>query len=121
MFAVITTGVFRAAHQLAGIHFDPSAMLASMLVQAALSLVWTTMALALMVLGHRMARRDMWITGAVLIALVVVKLFLVELGNHGGVERILSFIGVGVLLLIVGYFAPLPPRRNPEVMMETNS
>lgn len=34
------------------------------------------------------------------------------LSQVGGVERIVSFIGVGLLLLI-GYFAPVPPRR-PE-------
>jgi uncharacterized membrane protein len=49
--------------------------------------------------------------GAVLIGLVVTKLFFVELGNQGGLERIVSFIGVGVLLLVIGYFAPLPPRK----------
>jgi uncharacterized membrane protein len=42
---------------------------------------------------------------------VVAKLFFVELSNRGGLERIISFIGVGVLLLVVGYFAPLPPRH----------
>jgi uncharacterized membrane protein len=44
---------------------------------------------------------------------VVAKLFFVELSNRGGLARIVSFIGVGVLLLVVGYFAPLPPKR-PE-------
>ena len=58
-------------------------------------------------------RQPAW--AAVLIAVVVAKLFFVELGNRGGLERIISFIGVGVLLLVVGYFAPLPPRKaEPE-------
>jgi len=51
---------------------------------------------------------------AVLIAAVVLKLFLVELTNTGGLPRIVSFIGVGVLLLLTGYFAPLPPKRPVE-------
>jgi uncharacterized membrane protein len=50
--------------------------------------------------------------GGLLIGVVVAKLFFVELGNRGGLERIVSFIGVGVLLLVVGYFAPLPPRQD---------
>jgi uncharacterized membrane protein len=25
-----------------------------------------------------------------------------------------SFISVGVLMLLIGYFAPLPPRSDPE-------
>ena len=67
----------------------------------------------LAVLLQRFARRVL--LGAALIAVVVAKLFFVELGNRGGLERIISFIGVGVLLLVVGYFAPLPPRKaEPE-------
>ena len=64
-----------------------------------------------MIVGHLRARRELWLVGAALIGVVVAKLFFVELGNQGGLERIVSFIAVGVLLLIVGYFAPLPPRQ----------
>ena len=31
---------------------------------------------------------------------------------YGGIERIVSFIGVGLLLLLIGYLAPVPPRRK---------
>jgi len=54
--------------------------------------------------------RPFWITGAALMAVVVVKLFLIELSNSGGIARIASFIIVGVLLLLVGWFAPVPPK-----------
>jgi len=39
---------------------------------------------------------------------VIVKLFVVELGNVDALSRVVSFLGVGLLLLIVGYFAPVP-------------
>ena len=35
---------------------------------------------------------------------------MIELGNSGGVARIASFIVVGLLLLVVGYFAPYRQR-----------
>ena len=57
-----------------------------------------------------------WLIGAALIAVVVAKLFFVELSNRGGLARIVSFIGVGGLLLVVGYFAPLPPKRAEPVL-----
>jgi uncharacterized membrane protein len=44
---------------------------------------------------------------------VVAKLFLVDLSNVSGVERIVSFIGVGLLMLLIGYLSPVPPR-TPE-------
>ena len=112
---VLTASVFRAAHHWGGVPYELDALLDSMLVQAGLSIVWTLIALPLMILGHLRGRRELWLLGAVLIAVVVAKLFFVELGNRGGLERIISFIGVGVLLLVVGYFAPLPPRKaEPE-------
>ncbi|RJG13084.1 DUF2339 domain-containing protein [Pseudomonas cavernicola] len=111
LFALCTAAVFRAAHHWGGVPYQLAALLESMLVQAGLSIVWTLIALALMIVGHLRSRREIWLVGAVLIAVVVAKLFFIELGNRGGLERIVSFIGVGVLLLIVGYFAPLPPRQ----------
>ena len=78
----------------------------------AFPLTIVTIALALMIVGHLRVRRQWWLLGGLLIGVVVAKLFFVELGNRGGLERIVSFIGVGVLLLVVGYFAPLPPRQD---------
>jgi uncharacterized membrane protein len=38
-----------------------------------------------------------------------VKLFALDLNALSGLPRVVAFIGVGVLLLIIGYLAPLPP------------
>jgi len=111
LFAFFTALVMRAAHHWGDVPFELDALLESMLVQAGLSIVWTLMALGLMIGGHLRHRREVWLIGAALIGVVVAKLFFVELSNRGGLARIVSFIGVGVLLLVVGYFAPLPPRR----------
>ena len=105
-----TGAVWRTAHHWAGVPFTIDGLMGSMLVQASLSMLWAITALGLMIFGHTRALRVVWITGAALAAFVVGKLFLVELTNTGGLPRIVSFIGVGVLLLITGYFAPLPPR-----------
>ena len=111
LFVFFTALVMRAAHHWGGVPFELDALLESMLVQAGLSIVWTLIALSLMIGGHLRHRREVWLIGAALIGVVVAKLFFVELSNRGGLARIVSFIGVGVLLLVVGYFAPLPPKR----------
>ena len=41
-------------------------------------------------------------------SLMEIVLFLIEFGNSGGV----SFIIVGLLLLVVGYFASIPPKNK---------
>jgi uncharacterized membrane protein len=111
LFVFFSAVVTRTAHHWGGVPFDLDLLLASMQVQAGLSIVWTLMALGLMIGGHLRHRREVWLIGAALIGVVVAKLFFVELSNRGGLARIVSFIGVGVLLLVVGYFAPLPPKR----------
>ena len=56
----------------------------------------------------------MWLAGAALMTVVVAKLFLVDLGNTATLARVVSFLGVGLLLLVVGYFAPVPPRAEAD-------
>jgi len=113
-FLSYTMAVARAVHHLADVPFATSALNASMRYQATLSIAWSALALGLMVWGHRTGARVRWIMGAILIAAVVAKLFLVELSDRGGLERIVSFIGVGILLLVIGYFAPLPPAKAAQ-------
>jgi len=91
-----------------GVPYEFDAMLASQFVQAMLSLVWSITALLLMRHAARQQRRQQWSLGAVLLALVVVKLFAIDLSNVGGIERIVSFVGVGLLMLLIGYLAPFP-------------
>ena len=69
-------------------------------------------ALAAMLLGWRRANRRAWLAGAGLLAVVVVKLFLIDLDGIGTVARIVSFLGVGLLMLVMGYFCPLPPKEG---------
>jgi len=65
--------------------------------------------MVMMVAGTRRLERQPWFAGAALLALVVGKLFLLDLANSGTIARIVSFLGVGALLMIIGYVAPVPP------------
>ena len=49
-----------------------------------------------------------------LLVAVVAKLFFIDLTNVGGVERIVSFLGVGALMLAIGYLAPFPSEPKTE-------
>lgn len=109
-FMVISAGVMRLWHFYDGITWRLDIMLQSFGLQASLSVVWAVTAIILMVYGNRRKLRPFWITGAALMAIVVIKLFLIELSNSDGIARIASFIIVGILLLLVGWFAPVPPK-----------
>lgn len=100
--------LLRSAAHYGGIDYRIDALAASQSVQAMLSLVWSASALVLMrVSARRMMRRAWWV-GALALGVVVVKLFLVDLANGGSIARVVSFVGVGLLLLLVGYLAPYP-------------
>lgn len=113
-FMLISAGVMRAWHFYDGITWRLDIMLQSFGLQASLSVVWAVTAIILMVLGNRRKQRSYWMTGATLMGIVVVKLFLIELSNSGGIARIVSFIIVGLLLLLVGWFAPVPPKAEND-------
>ena len=104
--------LFRTLHHYAEIPYTLAAMTPSVLAQAAISIFWSTLALSAMTLAGRLRHRTLWAVGATLLAVVVVKLFLVDLSNTGTIARIVSFVGVGVLLLVVGYLSPVPPRTQ---------
>lgn len=106
----LSAAVMRAWHFFDGVAWDFATLLASFGLQASLSIVWAAVAIVLMVTGNQQGQRSRWLIGASLMGVVVVKLFVVELGNSGGIARIVSFIVVGLLLLLVGWFAPVPPK-----------
>jgi uncharacterized membrane protein len=111
-FVAINTVWLRVAHHYAKVPWDASSLFASFVVQAGYSILWTLIALVLMVAANRRAMRTPWMIGAGLLGLTVLKLFVIDLSNRGGSERIVVFIAVGVLMLVVGWFAPLPPSQR---------
>ncbi|HUO80868.1 MAG TPA: DUF2339 domain-containing protein [Steroidobacteraceae bacterium] len=112
-FACLNAMLLRTLHHYAAVPYDLEAIAASTLAQTAMTIFWTLLALALMMVASRSGRRTVWIAGAALLTVVIAKLFLVDLSRTGTVLRIVSFLGVGVLMLVIGYVSPLPPR-DPE-------
>jgi uncharacterized membrane protein len=110
LFITLNGVLLRTLHHYADVPFRLHSMWVSNLVQASFSLFWSLLALVAMVVATRRGMRALWVVGAALLAVVVAKLFLVDLANTGTVERVISFIGVGTLVIVVGYFSPVPPK-----------
>ena len=108
-FLVLNSAVVRTAHHWGDVAWQFDALLAYRPLQAALTLTWTVTALAVMLYATRRSIRVLWTVGAVLLAAVVIKLFAVDLAALSGLTRVVAFMGVGLLLLVIGYVAPLPP------------
>jgi len=113
-YAWFNLALLRTVSNYMNVPYKFDELFASQFVQAMLSLVWSVTALILMRQAARKQERKLWIAGAVLLGVVVAKLFLVDLSNVGGVERIVSFLGVGALMVGIGYLAPYPSERDGE-------
>lgn len=109
--------LLRAIHHWGGLPWSPS-LLDKAVTQTCLSIFWTLCGLSLTIMATKKQVRKLWISGAVLLTIVVIKLFLFDLHSHDSMERIISFITVGGLLMLIGYFAPLPPKQQERENVE---
>jgi len=113
-FIWLNAALLRTLHQWFAVPFELEQLMASTLVQTSLSIFWAILALVTMLVATHKRYRLVWLVGAVLLAVVIAKLFLIDLSRTGSVERIVSFVGVGLLMLVVGYLSPLPPAREAQ-------
>ena len=111
-FFWVNSVVARSVHFYVGIPYHPDSLYHSVVFQAAIAALWGFGALAITIWATRKGSRPLWAVGAALLGMVVVKLFVVDLSGTGTIARIVSFLVVGVLMLIIGYFSPLPPKNE---------
>ncbi|VYT86464.1 DUF2339 domain-containing protein [Metakosakonia massiliensis] len=104
-----------------GVAWDSDSLWHSRLIQTSFALFWMLAALVVMLLATRRGSRRQWLGGAALLGVVIVKLMLVDSAGGGGLARAIAFIGVAVLVLIVGYFSPLPPKEAKAFSEEEKS
>lgn len=113
-FVLANTIWLRSAHHLVGVAWDAEALAQSQIVQSGYSILWTLIATGLMLLARRRKERLPWLAGAALLAVVVAKLAFLDMSQIEGLARIIAFIAVGVLMLLIGYFVPIPPRADGQ-------
>lgn len=102
----------RTVHHWGVVPFTLDALHHSVLFHTVISVLWGVTALSAMIWANRSRLRWLWFSGAGLLGLEVIKLFLVDLSGTGSVARIVSFLAVGALMLVIGFFSPLPPAQK---------
>lgn len=71
--------------------------------QVGLSILWTVFGVAGFVLGVVLRRIGMRIYGLALLGIAIVKVFIVDLASLDASYRVISFIALGILLLLASY------------------
>ncbi|MBA2661522.1 MAG: DUF2339 domain-containing protein [Bradymonadaceae bacterium] len=113
MFVTVSNITLRNVHHLADVAW-PAQLWGSPVAQTSLTIVWSLLGVLYWVLGSKRANRGVWLVGAILMGLALVKLMLIDRSHLGDLMGIGSFMGYGLLCLVVGYLAPVPPSRTPE-------
>ncbi|RKZ69974.1 MAG: hypothetical protein DRQ48_07080, partial [Gammaproteobacteria bacterium] len=109
-FIWLNSLVAHVVHYYMAVPYAIDSMFASSIFQTSITIVWTVTAFVIMGLGSRLSQRKLWFTGAGLLAIVVLKLFIIDLSDLGTVATIISFMSVGILMLVIGYITPMPPK-----------
>jgi uncharacterized membrane protein len=112
-FLWLNAMLWRSMHFLGGLPW--SGIGGSDIYHLCLFLLWGMYGIGHIVTGNKRASRPVWIAGAVLTVIAILKLLFIDLAGEGTLTRIASFFIAGVLLLIIGWAAPLPPSsKEPE-------
>jgi uncharacterized membrane protein len=111
-FAWINIVLLRAIHHYTGIEYVGYILWDSVIVQMSLSILWAICALVVMNLSRRLQERKLWMLGAGLLAIIVLKLFTKDVSGTGTLERIVSFIVVSGLMMLIGYLSPIPAKAK---------
>ena len=112
IFIGINVVVLRAVSHYQAIAYELNPLWQSQQVQMALSILWTACALVVMNTARRLQNRELWMVGASLLALVVLKLATKDLSGSGTLAGIISFMVVGALMLLIGYLSPIPAKKS---------
>ncbi|WP_413284319.1 DUF2339 domain-containing protein [Vibrio sp. MA40-2] len=84
----------------------------SALFQAGLAILWSLSATMATAIGSRFNMLILWCSGALVFALTIIKLFVLDLANRDTVVMVVAVIFVGVVMVLVGYFAPMPKKEH---------
>ncbi|KFN49388.1 DUF2339 domain-containing protein [Arenimonas composti] len=110
-FLTLTMMVLRSCHHFAALPWSPS-ILSSGTTQTALTVAWCIAGVTAWILGSLRRNRALWWAGALLLGVVLAKLLLIDRSHLGNLTGIVSFLAVGMLLVVVGRIAPTPPRQE---------
>jgi uncharacterized membrane protein len=85
--------------------------------QYTLSAVWLGFGVVLLVVGLLLDSKPARLASAAVVVLTIAKVFLVDMSDLTGIWRALSFIGLGLVLVGIGYLYQrllFPPRRAAQ-------
>ncbi|MBL4602196.1 MAG: DUF2339 domain-containing protein [Emcibacteraceae bacterium] len=85
------------------------------------SIVWLLYAIAFLVVGLKKNNGNIRMAGLFVLAVVVLKVFVVDMNGLEGLARALSFMGLGTALIGIGYLYQKLNQNDPNDTLQTNT
>ncbi|GGY70831.1 membrane protein [Cellvibrio zantedeschiae] len=121
LFVWLNVATLRAISHYQSIPYYFDSLWNAVEVQMALSILWTVCALVIMNISRKIQRRELWMIGAGLLGLVIIKLIAKDLSGKDTLAGIISFLVVGALILLIGYLSPIPAKiKSPDTEENIN-
>lgn len=107
--------LLRAMHFYLATPYNDLALWDNAAVQLSFTLLWVSLAFVTMSLASRKQLRPLWILGGSILCIVTLKLVLLDLSHVGTLMRVISFLGAGLVMLIIAYIAPIPDTQKDQL------
>ncbi|NHC03574.1 DUF2339 domain-containing protein [Acinetobacter sp. 187] len=108
--------VLRGLHVYLHTPYNAVAIWDNATIQLSLTLLWVSLAFITMSIATRQQLRSLWILGGSILLIVTLKLVLLDLSHVGTLTRVISFLGAGLVMLIIAYIAPMPESDKSIAM-----
>lgn len=104
--------LLRALHVYFATPYNDMALWGNAVVQLSLTMLWVGLAFISMSFASRKQLRAVWLLGGSILVIVTLKLVLLDLSHVGTLTRVISFLGAGMVMLVIAYIAPIPENEK---------
>jgi len=110
---LITVMTLRAVHHWGNVPWNDR-LFSSGLTQTSLTVVWSLLGMAGWIIGSKRGLWGLWLSGLLLMGVVLLKLLFIDRSNLGDILGIIAFIIYGLFCIVIGGLAPMPARRTAQ-------
>lgn len=109
---LVNESLLHTLHHWWGIEWQLSALLSSGMTQLSVTLLWSIIGVIGWLTASHQQHHTRWRIYAILMGIVLVKLVVIDRLYLGSLTGIMSFVAYGLLCVLLGFIAPIPPQRH---------
>lgn len=109
---LLNESLFHTMHHWVGIPWDRTTLLNANITQLSITLLWSLIGVLGWIYSSRQHNHTLWRIYAAIMGLVLAKLLVIDRLYLSSLSGILSFVTYGLLCVLIGFMAPIPPKKK---------